>query len=177
MPFWTAVVDLVRAGIFAGAHLMGGSVGAGILALSFAIRVALVPITIRAARQLRDRPAELKKLKGQRVPPKPTGVLASLVQWPIGAAMFQAVRGSAGRGSFLWIRDLARPDVGLAVVAASITALAARFGGADNPRPAMMIGATISFFIAWKLSAGLALYSIASSSVSAGEAWWVRRRR
>lgn len=177
MAFWAVVVDLVRAAIFAGAHLMGGSVGAGILACSLVVRLALLPITLRAARQIRAQQEELKRLKGKRVPPsKPAGLGASVVQWPFAAAMYQVVRDGVGRGGFLWIRDLAKPDVGLALVAASITALGARFGAAGNPRAAMIVSATISFVIAWRLSAGLALYSIAWSGVSAGEAWWVRRR-
>jgi YidC/Oxa1 family membrane protein insertase len=180
---------------------MGGSVGAGIFAFSVIVRIALLPMTLRAARQMRDQQAKMKELKpalerirkrhasdkvaeqqatialyrDNGVSAVPAGLLGTAVQMPIGMALYQAIRGSANGGSFLWIRDLARPDVALALAAAGVTALAARFGGTDNPRAAMLVGATITFVIAWRLSAGVALYSIAWSGVSAGEAWLVRR--
>jgi membrane protein insertase Oxa1/YidC/SpoIIIJ len=176
VAFWAVFVDLVRAAIFAGAHLLGGSVGAGIFAVSLAVRLALLPITLRAARQMRAERQRIKTAKDKRAPAKPIGLGASLIQWPFAAAMFQTLRGGTVSGAFLWIRDLTRPDVALAVVAAGIAAAGARFGGSHNPRAAMIVGATISFLIAWRLSAGIALYSIASGGITAAEAWWVSRR-
>src|SRR3954470_24559868 len=48
---WSLVVDGVRALVFAAAHLFGNSVGSGILAVSVLVRLALLPLTLRAARR------------------------------------------------------------------------------------------------------------------------------
>jgi len=194
---WLVVVDAVRFALFAAAHLLGGSMGAGILAFSLAVRIALLPITIPAARRMREQNAKLRRLKPEleklatrhKADPrlllearstllrehgvKTTPDLKTVAtQWPIGLAMFTAVRsGVAQNTRFLWIRDLTRPDVGIAVIAAAIAAIVARVGGSDNPRAAMAIGATITFYFAWRMSASIGLYSLAWNGVSAAESF------
>lgn len=199
MPLWAVLVDVVRAGVFATAHLMGGSVGLGIFAFSLGLRLAMLPLTLRTARQFRENAERLKRLKpeldrlkvryandkaklgeatfalhrkhGVKLFPISAG---QLVQLPVSAAMYQVARTAATGRSFLWIRDLARPDVALAVMAAGVTGLAMRFSGADNPRATAIVSATITFLIAWRLSAGVGLTSLAWSTVSAGEGWLSR---
>jgi membrane protein insertase Oxa1/YidC/SpoIIIJ len=109
----------------------------------------------------------------------PQGTLAStLVQLPVGAALYQAfARGLGPKLSFLWAGDLARPDAILAGVAASLAGLAAGLSATTNHRGAVAISATITLLIAWRLSASVALYWIASSGVGAVQALVLRRGR
>jgi YidC/Oxa1 family membrane protein insertase len=192
---WFAFVEVVRFALFAAAHLFGGGIGAATFAFSLAIRVALLPITMRAARRMREQREKLRALKPELdrltkkfgtdlrrlhearaslfrergIDVKPE-LSSSLVQAPITAALFATLRASIARNTrFLWIRDLTRPDVVLATVAAGIAGVAARFGGADNPRVAMILSATLAFIFAWRFSASVALYSIAWNGVTAAE--------
>lgn len=194
---WLVFVDAVRFALFAAAHVFGGSMGAGILAFSVAVRIALLPLTIPAARRMRAQSAKLRQLKPElerlatRYKTDPRGLIdarATLlrehgvsttpdlkmlaVQWPIAGAMFTALRsGVAQNTRFLWIRDLTRPDIGVAVISAAIAAIATRVGGTDSPRTAMVIGATITFYFAWRMSASIGLYSLAWNGVNAAESF------
>ncbi|HEY4304829.1 MAG TPA: YidC/Oxa1 family membrane protein insertase [Gemmatimonadaceae bacterium] len=192
---WLIFVDAVRFALFAAAHLLGGSVGAGILAFSVVLRIAMLPITLPAARRMREQQAKLRALKPEldrlatkyKANPRAfvearsslltergvstmSGFGVALVHAPVGMAMLLSLRQGVARGTrFLWIRDLTRPDLALALIAAGISAFAARLSGADNPRVAMLISASITFYFAWRMSASIGLYSIASSGVSAAE--------
>jgi len=193
---WLIFVDVVRFGLFATAHVLGGSMGAGILAFSLVLRIALLPITIPAARKMRANQAKLRGLKPQLdalakkyakdplarhtattelyrdngVSVTPQGLSTALVQLPLGAAILSSLRSGIARDTrFLWIRDLTRPDAALAVIAAVVAAFGARFSGTDNQRLAMAFSAVMMFFFAWRMSASVGLYSIAWSGVTAAE--------
>ena len=202
---WSIVVDAVRALVFAVAHLFGNSVGSGILAVSVLVRLALLPLTLRAARRAMEHQARIAALKPEleRLRQKfgddraalaeatmrmyrergigvmPQGTLVStLVQLPIGAALYQAfARGLGPKLGFLWVGDLARPDAILAGVAASLAGLAAGLSTTSSHRSAVAISATITLVIAWRLSASVALYWIASSGVGAVQSLVLRRGR
>ena len=62
---WTLLIDLVRAAIFAGAHAAGGSLGAGVVLVSAAVRLALLPLSLRAAREARVQREKLEQLRPQ----------------------------------------------------------------------------------------------------------------
>jgi YidC/Oxa1 family membrane protein insertase len=195
MDAWLFVVDLLRTVIFSLAHVLGGSVGGSILVVSLALRIALLPLTIRWARnaiehrrrqlelepemaRLRKRFANdptrlseetlaLYKKRGHSVLPQ--GALAgTLIQLPINGALYQAIVGGVRRAAgFLWIRDLARPDVLLATAAAVLAACAAAIAGESSAaaRNAAIVSGAITFLLAWRLSAGLGLYWLASNGV------------
>jgi len=156
-------IDFVRAAVFVAAQLLGGSVGAGVVAVSLAVRLALLPLTLRLARRAAARQAlfavlrpELARLReryrrhpreltrrtdalyrrsGYR-PFDPQALVGSLLQAPVLAAVYGAVRRGLGAGaSFLWIADLARPDALLALAVASLTALATFLGAKAGPQP------------------------------------------
>jgi YidC/Oxa1 family membrane protein insertase len=192
---WLVFVEAVRLALFAAAHLLGGSIGAGILTFSLVVRIAALPITIPAARRMREQNARLRRLKPELeqlaktyrkdpralldakavlfrehgISTKPD-LKTMLFQWPVGAGVFSALRSGVARNTqFLWIRDLTRPDVGIALIAAGIAAMAARLSGTDNPRVAITIATAVTFFFAWRMSASIGLYSIAWSGVSAVE--------
>jgi YidC/Oxa1 family membrane protein insertase len=200
---WSFVVGVVRAAVFAAAHLCGNSIGSGILAVSVVVRLALLPLTLRAARHamahrariaelepamarlravhgkdraaLAEATAQLHRKHGIEAIPRGT-VAANLIQLPIGAALYQAfAKGLGPRLGFLWIGDLARPDAMLAAVAASLAALTVGLGTTSNTRSAMAVSAVLTLIIAWRLSASVALYWIASSGVGAAQALLLRR--
>jgi len=199
---WSLVVDLVRAGVFAMAHVCGNSVGSGILAVSVLVRLALLPVTLRAARlglehqrklaalqpelarlqarhgkdraRLADATARLYRAHG--IGPLPRGAIgAALVQMPIGAALYQAISGVGPRLGFLWVADLARPDAAMAALAALAAAAAMSIGGPPGNRGAVAIGALVTLYIAWRMTASVALYWVASGTVGAVQALVLRR--
>jgi YidC/Oxa1 family membrane protein insertase len=137
--------------VFAAAHVCGGSLGAGVIAVSAIVRLALLPVTLRAARHARDQQARLAALKPaleslQRRYAKdpvrlmretqalhaangirflhPTNVRALLVQAPLLGGLFAAVRGGLGsRVRFLWIADLAQRNSLLVGIVAVMTGI------------------------------------------------------
>jgi membrane protein insertase Oxa1/YidC/SpoIIIJ len=71
--------------------------------------------------------------------------------------------------------DLARPDTALALVCATLAGVAA---GADPSvsRAAIAMNIIVTGFLAWRLSASVGLYWVASNGVSAGQALVLRQR-
>ncbi len=61
--FWSDLVDLLRALIFGVAHVCNGSVGVAVILVSFTIRLALLPLTLRLARRAREHQRRLKELQ------------------------------------------------------------------------------------------------------------------
>src|SRR5438094_3939389 len=55
--------DFFRAAIFAAAHVFAGILGAGIVAVSLGVRLALLPLTIRLARRALAQQAILARLQ------------------------------------------------------------------------------------------------------------------
>jgi len=173
--FTSLLVDPIRAAIFAATHLLGGSLGAGVLAVSFVMRLALLPLTLKLARkslaqkkllnsikpeltaltvrykkqpeaQLRETLALYQKVGYKQV--DPAGLMGSLVQLPLFGSMFAALRGiGATGGAFAWIANLGRPDAALALIAAGLTGVAGYLG---------MLPAADSTRAAW-FGAGLSL--------------------
>ena len=136
-------------------QLFGGSLGWAILALSFAIRVALLPLTIRISRRMlrnqqiaRTLQPEIEDVK-KRFEKKPEklfaeiqkvykkhgytpfdlpAILASFIQLPVFAFMYRAIRDSiVAGGPFLWIRSLASPDALLTLLVLTLTGVSAYY--------------------------------------------------
>jgi YidC/Oxa1 family membrane protein insertase len=147
---WSSFVELLRAAIFGAAHVCGGSLGSGILLVSAAIRLALLPLTLRLARRAREQQARLAALKPElealqrryandprRLMTEqlalqrkhgitlvtPSGFVGLAIQLPVFGGLFSAVRAGLGtKVPFLWIADLARPDRTLTLAVAALTA-------------------------------------------------------
>jgi len=199
---WSGLIELVRALVFAASHVCGGSLGGGILVVSFLVRIALLPMTLRVAIRMRDHQArlasvkpELERLRRRYANDRaglaeatialyrrhglsmlPPGVIgSSLVQMPIGAALYRVFATGLGpRTSFLWIPDLARPDALVALGAA----LFAGVGTAVAPstsKAALVTSMALTGFFAWRLSASVGLYWVASNGVGAAQALVLRR--
>ena len=142
---WAGFVELIRQAIFAAAHVCGGSLGAGIVGVSVIVRVALLPLTLRLARQARAQQMRIAALKPAldalqrrhagdplrlvtetralysandiRVL-SPDALVGFLVQVPLLSGLFAAVKGGLGaRVRFLWISNLSQPDALLVGVA------------------------------------------------------------
>jgi len=149
------LVDALRAAIFAAAHVLG-SVGAGVLAVSLLLRLALLPLTLRLARRSLAQRRLLARIQpeltalNERFKKEPDrlwretmtvyrrngykpvdipGLAGGLAQLPILGGIFTAVRSGLGAmGSFAWIADLARPDGALALLVALTTGVASYVG-------------------------------------------------
>ena len=207
MSIWMAVIDVVRAVLFGTAHVLGGSLGGAIMAVSAVVRIALVPLMVRVERQrlameraklalepevarLRARLAQDPVLLAQEtqalyarngIGMLPRGALTSLlVQAPIGAALYAALGSGFGRGvRFLWIAELTRPDALLAWLAATLAGVGSLVasGNGNAQRIGAFVSAAITLWFVVRLSAGLGLYWVASNIVGVVQSLLVRRIR
>src|SRR5689334_22937741 len=77
---------------------------------------------------------------------------------------------------FLWIGDLSRPDALVASVAAGLAGAAVVAGpSSGSSKVAAALAAATTFLIAWRLSAGVGLYWVASNVVGVVQSLLVRR--
>lgn len=157
---WTAFVDLIRATIFAGSHLLNGSLGASVILVTAIVRLALVPLTLRLARHARAQQARLAAIKPQldrlqkRYAGEPAVLMAktralyrendvemlsgrsmvsAAIQLPLLGGLFAAVRNGLGaKVRFLWIADISRADAVLVTLVAALGGLSSWM----NPAPA-----------------------------------------
>ena len=204
MLLWSPFLDLLRAVLFALAHFCGGSLGGGIVVLSLIVRLALLPLTYRLALRAYEYNAALRRLKpqldalqrrhaadplrlaqetralqtrnGLGMAPKGT-LLGALVQMPIGAGIYQTIGAVAKRAAqSLWIHDLSRPDALVASVAAGLAGAAVAAGpSSTGSRVSAALAAGVTFVLAWRLSAGVGLYWVASNVVGVVQSLLVRR--
>jgi len=204
MALWSVLLELLRVVLFALAHVCGGSLGGGIVVLSFIVRLALLPLTLRLAIRGHEYQMALRKLapalavlrkrhrndpvalaraeqtlraeNGLGLAPKGT-LLGALVQMPIGAGVYQTIAASAKRvARFLWIGDLSRPDALVASVAAGLAGAAVVAGpSSTSSRTGAALAAVVTFLLAWRLSAGVGLYWVASNVVSVVQSLLLRR--
>ena len=177
------------------AQLFDGSMGWAIVALALAVRLALLPLTLHLARKMLANQEKVRLLQPQvtaikeRLAANPqemfkaisalykengahlldrSSLLGGLLQLPVFALLYKAIgNASAGAGSFLWIRQLAAPDVLLTALVLLLTAVSAwYFPSADGPVLWMVaLQVMVTAFIVWKLASGLGLYWAASALV------------
>lgn len=213
MPGWDLLVDALRQLLFALAHHMDGSLGASIAVIGGVARVLLLPLTVRAGLAAHDHQARILQLTPQldalkaryagkpgelaaqtaalyrehgiTILPKGT-LLTALVQVPLGAALYQAVRtGITGGTRFLWVSDLTRPDWALTVLTGALVALGVGLTGATQPTGATpagistyalaVVSGVLTVFFAFKLASGIGIYWAASSAVGVVQPVIVRR--
>ncbi len=203
---WGRLVGLVQLLLTLLAAASGGSAGTAIVAVSLALRLALLPLTLRVARNaeaqrrlmesLRPRIEALKQrfandprqlsqrtlalYREHGVRPVDGGAIASvLLQLPLMSALYTAIRSGFGAGQrFLWIADLGRPDLVLIAITGALTYVASHFGSPQTTRPAIAwLGVVVTAVVMWRVSAALALYWASSTAVGAAQAAWLRYRR
>jgi YidC/Oxa1 family membrane protein insertase len=107
-------------------------------------------------------------------------LVGSFIQLPIFGILYSSIRSSLGSNSaFLWIKSLASPDFLLTLVILSLTGVSVWLMPAvsEQMRPTLMvIQVLVTFFIIWKLAAGLGLYWASSSLVGLFQTLWLRYR-
>lgn len=202
---WNEVVEILRESILAYAQICNGSLGAGILVVTFLARLALLPVGIRVARaaarhqeamarlqphldglktRYRNNPKRLAEetrllLAREGLSPfSSLGCVGTLAQFPVFIALYSSVRQAAAVGGrFLWVRDLARPDWIVVTIATSLTCLASASGATPSPNRTLMlsISALVTVAALSKMAAGIGLYWALSSLFSAGQGWMVQR--
>jgi YidC/Oxa1 family membrane protein insertase len=153
VSLWNEVVELLREGIFAYAQASHGNLGAGIVGVTFLVRMALLPLGIHVARRTSAHQGRVKKIQPEldalktrfkadrarlaeetrkvfareQIPMLPlAGLIGGIVQVPVFIALYSAVRAATSAGGrFLWIANIAAPDRLVAVVVSGIAVLAA----------------------------------------------------
>jgi len=208
MLLWSHAVDVIRESMFAYAQVSNGNIAYGIMAVTFLARLALFPLTLHLAKsaavqqeamrraapalealraEFKNDPARLAQetrrvLSREGVSLVPgMGCLAMLLQTPLMLALFDAVRQCAAIGGrFLWIRDVSKPDIALALLVALVTAGSMAAG----PQPdvptqqrqlLLVMPALFTAVALWQMAAGVGLYWGVSSIVGVAQGIVVRR--
>jgi YidC/Oxa1 family membrane protein insertase len=182
---WLTAIHQVLAFSAVDLHL---GMGLAIILMTLIVRSAFLPLTWTIARRAESRRSSLQRLKPvldrlkeqfasdrQRYAQEmmrlyrregvtfldPTSLVGSLVQLPVFLGIFQVLRGIQRAGRFLWITDLARPDLWLAIIAGAATA-ALMMTNPDLPEHVRLmliaVPALFTMIAALKLSAALSLY-------------------
>jgi len=204
---WAQLVDFIYGVLVCVSTALGGSMGWAIAIVSLVVRVALLPLTLRVAYRGLETQAALKRLepelkrvrakykKDQRRVLEETARLyrehgvrladgrslfSAFVQLPIFIGLFGAIRRGVGDGGcFLWVKNIAGPDVLLAAVCAGVTALSASLApglSGSQRAPMVLLPALLTLFLLSRLAAGLSVYALAQGLVGLGQAVLVRRR-
>ncbi len=193
---WTQLLDLLRALILSVAQVCGGSLGTAVCIVSFVLRLALLPLTLRLARralghqrQLLALRPELERIRKkfaqdpaalwretaalhQRHGVKPVdgaGMAGALVQLPVLGAFFAALRRGIGTGvRFLWVRDLSLPSVSLAIAATilSIAGVALAPSATAERRLTVVPLLVTGTLTLWILCSTSSLFTLASGAGS-----------
>ena len=164
------------------------------LTVSLALRARSHARRLRAIRPQLDRVRERWAKDPQRlmketmavyerrgVSPMDAGLLkGSLAQTPVFLGLFKAVQGalaeSGAKQAFLWVANLARPDVGVAVLAMSLIGLSAAAGAPETQRGwALAVPVISAGAMALMFSAGFGLYLAATGLVGTLQGLLVRR--
>lgn len=187
---WEAAVTAVQACIFTLGHLTG-SLGHGILLTALALRLALLPLSIRLARRARRTQLRLAKLRPELEqlqaryqgdpgrlsqetlalyrrhglsPVDGKQLVGGLLQLPPLSAMYAALRTGLGSGAaYGWILDLARPDMGLVALAAGVAGLGVLLGA---PMGAAKGPQLVGVLLAVVMTGGFLLHASAAMGLS-----------
>lgn len=186
---WDAFVELIRMLIFAVAHACGGNIGGSIAIVSFTVRIALIPLTLRVQKRAREKQRVLEGLKPlierlqKRYAKDPRRVaqetfllykkhgiqffdrltvVSFAIQAPPLSGLFSAVRSGLGAGKrFLWVADLSRPDALFAFVASGLVGLSMWIGASGTMSDA---AAQTALRVSLVISVGMTLMFLLSAS-------------
>lgn len=197
MSLWTVWLDALRGLIEVLSSEVGLGLGVAIIAGTLLLRAALLPISwsvayrscIRQKRMIKLQPA-LQQLK-DRYDDRPDvymqqmmslyrkhgltffdgkTVLGALAQMPLFIGMFQVLRSMGDGVRFLWVSNLLKPDILLAVLAGATTTLM-MWVNPDMPEHLrlvmIMVPSVIAIVAALNFCSSLAVYWIASNTFSA----------
>lgn len=196
MEIWGTFVEAISVTLFALAQIYGGNLGWAIITLSVLVRLALLPLSLYVGRRVKARQDLLKslqpkidriKVKYRHNPQRQSeelmklyrhngvspfdlwSILGNVAQIPAFLGLLSAIRKGLGSGgSFLWIKDIAKPDAILAFIVAGLTYLSSALAS-DLPQQARafinLLPVMIALFFVWKLAAGIGLYWASSTGV------------
>jgi YidC/Oxa1 family membrane protein insertase len=204
---WNEFISLLVSLITFLTGILGHNIGLAILVSTLLVRFALLPLsvkiaygTLRRQKELNALQPEIDSIKSQyRDKPeqinqktialyKERGIslmdgkslLAGLIQAPVFIAMFSAIRKIIGSGdSFLWIHNIAGPDIVLTLIAAGLTWIATLIGpnlSEQSKHIMMWVPVFLTLFFLWKLSAGIGIYWVGSNVVSVVQSFLLRRK-
>jgi YidC/Oxa1 family membrane protein insertase len=197
MSLWSTWLDLIRGTLGVLSSDVGLGLGLGIIVATVLLRTVLLPIAwpnayracVRQKKMLKLQP-ELSALK-ERYGNDPQvymqklgelyrrhqvamfdgkGLLGALVQLPLFLGMYRTLRNVGDGVRFLWVPNLLRPDMALALIAGLTTALmmAANPDLPEHVRMLMIIlPSVLAIIAALKFSSALAIYWTASNAFSA----------
>lgn len=205
MQLWSIWLEGIRSVLHVLSTDLGLGIGLGIVALTLATRLGLLPLTwsigyrgsVRQKKMARMQP-QLQRLKDERGhDPKAyaeklrmlyaeqglsfadaRSLFGLAAQAPILLGMYQVFRDSRNAGRFLWIKDLAKPDLGIALLVGATTAI---LMAANPDLPEQMrllliaVPAIIAVVTALKLGSALAVYFAVSNSFSAAQTFCLHR--
>ena len=205
MQLWSFWIESIRSLLHVLSSDFGLGIGLGIIALTLATRLGLLPLTwsvgyrgcIRQRKMARLQP-QLRQLKDEfgRDPKQyaenlqklyaanglsfmdARSLIALMAQAPILLGMYQVFRDGANAGRFVWIKDLAKPDLGVALLVGVTTAI---LMAANPDLPEQMrlllitVPAIIAVITAVKLCSALAVYIAVANTFSALQTYWLHR--
>ena len=207
MVVWNQVVDVLREAIFAYAQACHGNIGYGIAAVTFLARLALFPLMVRIARASAAHQAVMTRLQPEldalkaRYKGNPqklntemqrlfrregvsmvplSGCLGSLAQVPVLIALYSAVRQAAVVGGrFLWIENIAAPNLLLTMIVAALGAAAAGLGvqpSAQSKAMTILLPSIITVMALSRMAAGVGIYWGVSSLTGVTQGVWIKRQ-
>ena len=205
MDLWMLWLDTLRNALDFLSTDLGLGTGVAVIGLTLLIRTALLPITwsigYRASvrqRKLTQLRPDLERIKSvYKQSPElqmqhtlalyrerglsfvdGRSLIGAIVQMPLLLGMFQALRDGAGLATrFLWVGNLARPDVLLAVIAGLTTALmmSANPDLPEHMRTVLVVvPAVIATIAAFQFASVLALYWATTNCFSAAQTTGLR---
>jgi YidC/Oxa1 family membrane protein insertase len=204
---WSIFVGSLQIILVALSQIYGGNIGFAIITFSFIVRLALMPLTLQIARRSQRQQSlinsiqpELQRLKTRyRNNPEQLslktmelykkhginpldgiGILGSLLQLPVFAGLFSAIRQGIGSGDhFLWISDISQPNIVLSIAIAVLTLITSALSPSVQQQSRtlfLILPTALTLLFVWQLSAGLGLYWTASSIVGVIQAAIMRRK-
>lgn len=180
------------------------SYGVAIILVTAIIRLLLLPLNIKQTKsslKMNKVQPELKKLQQkykndpQKMQEKTMelykemgvnplgGCLPLLLQWPIFIALYYVFNTLTGINgiSFLWIKNLAKPDILLAILSGATTYYSGSLMAPSDPAQAkqtasMNIGMSIfMIIISWKLKAALVLYWVVNNLIQILQTFFMKK--
>lgn len=193
MELWNMWVTLIENSMLYFSSQLGMSEAVAIIVFTLLVRLALSPVSFKSAYNMyqnkramqllkpeieqlkvkfKNNPAELAKVtmslykeKGIQLLDK-TSMINVGTQGVLGIGVFQALKEMVFNSKFLWIPDLAKPDMILAVLIALLTFLTmALMPGATEQSiwVLMIIPLVISVVVYFSFSSALGIYMVTSS--------------
>jgi len=199
MNIWTLWLDALRSLVDALSTEAGLGLGLAIITATLLLRILLLPISwsaayrncIRQKKMMKLQP-ELQQLK-EKYAKEPNlymqqmtelyrrhglslvdgkSLLGALAQTPLFLGMVQALRGLGDGARFLWVPNLLKPDVLLALIAGVTTALVITVNP-DLPEQMrlfmILVPSVIAIVAALHVCSALSLYWVASNCFSAAQ--------